>query len=305
MVEIKAPLTASLQITTRCNLKCKYCYGEGTYSADLSKTTILEILHIFKEKAVFKIEIEGGEPFLHPDIFEIIRNCLEIGLDFTILTNGTQISNEAISRLKQVTQEYQPFPIQVSLDSHIPEVNDFTRGEGKKVLETIEGLVNAGLPNIMIATVIHSRNIEVADKIIDYFYPRIKQFHFMALMPTKNSLKYRDSLFLPNALMDAFWKKLEITRNKLPDARLSFPNNCEKQKSVSGTAVCSGCFGGITRIAITPRGDIIPCPIAPSFILGNLMENDFDKIWHSDDTEKLRAEKRPFCKLEEEIILNT
>jgi MoaA/NifB/PqqE/SkfB family radical SAM enzyme len=297
MVEIKSPLSASLQITTLCNLKCKYCYGETSYSDSLSLAMISEILHLFKEKTVFKIEIEGGEPFLHPDIFEIIRNCLELELDFTILTNGTQIDREAIIHMKKLPEE--------SLDSHIPQVNNLTRGEGNKVLEAIEGLLNAGLSNIMIATVVHSSNIEVADKIVDYFYPGIKQFHFMTLMPTKNSLQYKDSLFLSDEAMDNFWKKLEAKKDIFPDARLSYPCNCEKQESVSGTAACNGCFGGITRIAITPRGDIIPCPIAPSFVFGNLKNNNFDEIWNSSDAEKLRAEKRPFCKIEEEIILNS
>lgn len=304
MVEIKAPFTASLQITSRCNLRCKYCYGESGYSEDMPKTKIFEILTAFKEKNIFEIEIEGGEPFLHPDIFEVIEKCLQLELDFTILSNGTQINGKVITQIKKLEQKYYSFPIQISLDSHIPEINDLTRGEGSVILKTIERLIDAGFANIMLATVVQSRNIRVADKIIDYFYPRIKHFHFMNIMPTKNSIRHKDSLFLPNELISGFWQKLKLKKKDNPEMRLSFPGNCENNNFGTSTAKCNGCFGGVTRIAITPRADVIPCPLAPSFILGNLNENSFDEIWYSDAAEIIRDEKTPYCKVQENIILN-
>jgi len=68
----------SLQVTEKCNLRCKHCYasaGEANYANELTldqwKSVILEIASFADVKKCVPI-ITGGEPLLRRDILDII-----------------------------------------------------------------------------------------------------------------------------------------------------------------------------------------------------------------------------------------
>ena len=62
-------------ITHKCNLRCSHCY-QNEYCNDLDIDQLNDILDqylIFLKKKNFigHINITGGEPFLHEDIFQL------------------------------------------------------------------------------------------------------------------------------------------------------------------------------------------------------------------------------------------
>jgi hypothetical protein len=76
-----------LQITTRCNMKCKHCCMSATKKGeDMSLETVKAAL---RESDGY-VTIGGGEPTLHPDFYQIL--CLCIGAtepqSTHIITNG-------------------------------------------------------------------------------------------------------------------------------------------------------------------------------------------------------------------------
>jgi len=96
----------------------------------------------------------GGEPFLHPEIADILKEALKLGTT-TILSNGTLITKEIAQRLFQISSQskYKP-EFRVSLESYREAENDLIRGKGsfKKALSGIQALVCAGFnPIITIA----------------------------------------------------------------------------------------------------------------------------------------------------------
>ncbi len=81
--------------TKLCNFKCMYCgFGGETTASEkdcVSLDMIKEYVEIATKLGITKIRISGGEPFLHPQIDEILKYLSETGLYVLVNTNGSQI----------------------------------------------------------------------------------------------------------------------------------------------------------------------------------------------------------------------
>ena len=66
----------------------------------------------------------GGEPFINPEIFEILEATLAVG-PATVLTNATRFDEKKIARLAALrdASEYS-LELRVSIDGFSPETND-------------------------------------------------------------------------------------------------------------------------------------------------------------------------------------
>lgn len=96
------PLQATLNVTGRCNSRCVYC-SYGSLSAqnrtDLSYDQLCEKI---KELAAFGVRslcLSGGEPLLRPDLDQIIRTAVDLGMVVTITTNGILLDLATAKRL--------------------------------------------------------------------------------------------------------------------------------------------------------------------------------------------------------------
>ena len=73
-----------VDITTKCNLRCKYCYYDlGKEDFDIG--AILNECRVNLPPFI----LTGGEPTMRPDLPDIIRQTAEIGPTY-VLTNGTK-----------------------------------------------------------------------------------------------------------------------------------------------------------------------------------------------------------------------
>jgi cyclic pyranopterin phosphate synthase len=157
-----------ISITDRCDLRCVYCMAEDMKFVPRSQLlTLEEIVRIgktFVDLGVRKIRITGGEPLTRNNMMLVFRQLGALkGLDdFTLTTNGTQLSKyAALLRDAGVTR------INISLDSLQTErFKQITRvGELKKVLAGIDAAIAAGFDKIKLNTVVlkHKNHDEVID----------------------------------------------------------------------------------------------------------------------------------------------
>lgn len=98
-----------LEATSHCNMRCKYCFAEGTMSErkglDMPISEINRILDMAREHKIRKVLYSGGEPFVRKDFIQVLRNSYDIKTSF--VTNGTLINTyhyEEISKLKNVNR---------------------------------------------------------------------------------------------------------------------------------------------------------------------------------------------------------
>ncbi len=113
----------------RCNLTCKHCYTTSTDINFPNELTTPEIYTVMDDLKAFKVPVlilSGGEPLLHPDIFDISRRAKDMGFYVALSTNGTKISEANIDQIASIDYQY----IGVSLDG-IKDTHDrFRRVKG-------------------------------------------------------------------------------------------------------------------------------------------------------------------------------
>ena len=82
--------TLWIEVTTRCNLKCEWCYNQYRNDGkDMSFELFKEYLRSAIDIGIKNVVIVGGEPFLWPHIQDAIKLISTLSISSTIITNGT------------------------------------------------------------------------------------------------------------------------------------------------------------------------------------------------------------------------
>ena len=68
-----SPFLVQLVVTRKCNLACTYCNEFDQVSEPVPTEVLKRRIDKIRELGAFSVELTGGEPMLHPDIYEIIR----------------------------------------------------------------------------------------------------------------------------------------------------------------------------------------------------------------------------------------
>jgi radical SAM protein with 4Fe4S-binding SPASM domain len=141
-----------LQITDRCNLRCRHCYIGYTAPHELTVDQIRNVLREFEEMQGLRVLITGGEPLLHGDFPAINRMLPEFMLRKVLFSNGLQITATLLDEL-QVEE------IQISIDGLEP-AHDSLRGKGsfRKAMDALALCIKRGFA-VSVATMIHAGNL--------------------------------------------------------------------------------------------------------------------------------------------------
>jgi MoaA/NifB/PqqE/SkfB family radical SAM enzyme len=136
-----------------CNLACSYCLTESSPRSDrrtLDSVTMLEVAAQAADLGFTGLGVTGGEPFLLPWLPETV-SAMADRLPIVVLTNGTLFAGDRIERAAPLARP--EVAVQISLDSHLPDVNDMARGPDNfvKVVEAVPRLVAMGV-RVRIAT---------------------------------------------------------------------------------------------------------------------------------------------------------
>ena len=146
----EAPRSFDLSLTGRCNLGCAYCYyaDEMTERRDLPAERWLAFFAELKTLAARTVTLSGGELFMRRDLWELIDGVVAARLRYSVLTNGTLITEETIGCFREGGRRRRLDSIQVSIDGSCPAVHDASRGAGsfEKALRGLRLLKAAGFP---------------------------------------------------------------------------------------------------------------------------------------------------------------
>jgi MoaA/NifB/PqqE/SkfB family radical SAM enzyme len=136
-----------------CNLSCSYCLTESSPRSErreLNHDVMVQIARDARELGFTDLGVTGGEPFLLPWLPEaIVEMAAELPL--ILLTNATLFGGDRLERAAQLAGH--DVALQISLDSHLPDINDMARGPDNfaKVVESVPRLVARGV-RVRIAT---------------------------------------------------------------------------------------------------------------------------------------------------------
>ena len=142
------PQSISLTITNHCNLRCQMCgqwsdegYMQARKDALRQEMTLLDWKRVVDELAAHHIPsllLRGGEPFLFPDIVELLEYIHSQGIFIAIDTNGTMLKSFAADIIR-----ISGIHLTISVDG--PEaIHDEVRGVKGSFQRIKEGLAVLG-----------------------------------------------------------------------------------------------------------------------------------------------------------------
>src|ERR1700757_2381663 len=131
-VDDNRPVGSRLWLYTNfdCNLHCDYCCVRSSPKAPRRELGLARVQQIVSEAAALGVAeffLTGGEPFLLPDIAEILTACTAVA-PTTVLTNGALLVGRRFEALRSSRNDR--LTLQISLDSPTPELHDLHRGKG-------------------------------------------------------------------------------------------------------------------------------------------------------------------------------
>ena len=171
--------------TKQCNLKCAHCYAVSDSKPAPDELTSNEARTMIDDLAEFGSPVmlfSGGEPLMRQDIPELIDYARGAGLRTVVSTNGTLLTEQMVSTLRDVSVGY----VGISLDAPAPEINDSFRGVTgafDKALAGIRRCVSAGV-KVGLRFTAHRGNIQAVEEIFDLLerenIPRVCFYHLVS-----------------------------------------------------------------------------------------------------------------------------
>jgi radical SAM protein with 4Fe4S-binding SPASM domain len=164
----RVPLAGTLELTRRCNHRCRHCYNNlpaGDAAAEAQELGTSEVRRILDEMAASGcvwLLFTGGEIFLRPDFLEIYIYAKEKGFLITLFTNGTLITPQLADELER----RRPFAIEITLYGATPETYERVTGvpgSFGRCLQGIRYLRDRGLPLKLKSMVLTLNRREVWD----------------------------------------------------------------------------------------------------------------------------------------------
>lgn len=105
-----------LEITSRCNLFCKYCH-DAQYlgrNDDLTTEEIKKLIYnLNKHHKLKKVLLTGGEPLTKSDILDIVRFVTSLDIKCDMVTNGSLLNKSLILQLAEAGLKR----LRISIDS--------------------------------------------------------------------------------------------------------------------------------------------------------------------------------------------
>ncbi len=177
---------------TLCNLRCHHCFiscAPDNHTFGLMKFGQFKAyLDEAVKHGVKEYYFTGGEPFINPEIFQILEATLAAG-PATVLTNATRFTDEKVTRLAAHRDgSIYSLELRVSIDGFSPETNDPIRGEGTfdAAMAGVKLLVEHGF--LPIITSMRSWPMEKDDEFLAEFKARLREIGYtrprMKLLPS-------------------------------------------------------------------------------------------------------------------------
>ena len=156
-------------VTNKCNYRCSFCHNEGQSKMEHRELMTFEnfrkLIDFLKEQPISEINFSGGEPFLNPEIVEMIQYANEhMKCDLSCATNLSLISERQINSLANTRIK---FNIQFPFASN----NEFAESTGigtlDNIVANIKAVKEAGL-KIGLNSVIQSKDTSRVDAVINF-----------------------------------------------------------------------------------------------------------------------------------------
>ncbi|MGI6129101.1 MAG: thioether cross-link-forming SCIFF peptide maturase [bacterium] len=265
-----------LHVAHDCNLRCRYCFGEGgefggpreLMSFEVARKAVDLLLRQSKERALCEIDFFGGEPLLNlPVVRETVDYARREGslhdknFKFTLTTNGVLLTEKVRQELTELG-----LSLVLSLDGR-QEVQDYMRPLTKE-----RGSYDRVVPNIL-ATIAdepegdwwvrgtftrHNKDFATdAAHLLELGIRRFSLEPVVALPPAPYALTADD---LPEVFAE-YERLAQLCLTEIEAGRplKFFHFEVDLEHGPCLAKRFTGCGAGHEYFAVAPNGDIYPC----------------------------------------------
>ena len=285
---MEKPLFAHIRVTSRCNLKCAYCYAEDeTTSTDMTDESILSVVKMCHIHGILCITWTGGEPLIRDNFYDVISLAYNYGIKQTILTNGTLL--ERVHREKWPKDNIN---FQVSLNEVWIKFE-----EAKESIYNARKLIEWGY-DVVLTIMLEPVPIKLYMKLIDFLIKvGIKTIRFGFKVPAGLGSQDGSITTYEMRIKDQLPELMSLKQIYKNEFNISYQF---EKKSYHETGLPRRfllCEAGTTEIYSDNNGDVYPCPMLNSLkklYCGNIFHNTWEEIWDAPAMELLR--KIPDCR---------
>lgn len=306
------PIHIQLEPTTYCNLNCKAC-TRSTYLDQSEHLAAEKFQQILEQIQPLKISLSGGgEPFLHPHIFEMILLAKSMGASINTTTNCTLLTPEFCSQIVKSGLNL----VKISIDGATRETYQKSRREDRfdQVIEGIHALIaakrhhNSATPFIRFNYVILKDNYnELAETVQLAAELGVNAVYFQPL-DLIGIEERRDELVGELTYQDLereLQRALEVSRRYPVNTNLrlllrNLPLYWKKYLLETREYDRRICLLPWFSTYMTLDGNVHPCCSCsqPETVMGNIFETPIEQIWNGSKyqgfRQAIRSGKRPF-----------
>lgn len=276
--KIPTPVRVVLEPTNRCNHNCFFCYYSNFRSdnpVSLSREKLFELAEDFKQMDVKSVSlVGGGEPMLHPAIYDFIHRCYENKILISITTNGSVFKDSEIDTIVRASTY-----IRVSLNAATAETHNLINApkgnQFERILNNIEKLrkhrdkIGANML-IGIRNAIHDKNFhEIAEMVA--LAERLKVDYVMFAGVVHDSPASKQ-------VIEEAQKKVEELKEK---STVLLFHSFYKKPHKTPKCISNPLIG-----TISANGDMYLCGFMDhadgAYRIGNVNENRFIDLWGSE-----------------------
>jgi len=285
---LKSPYLIDWAITNRCNLKCLHCRGMA--QEELKDEMVLKLAEEIPSLKPRWVIIEGGEPLLRRELFEVIKIIHKNKIKIYLISNGMLLDEKIAQKFADSDVN-----LMISID-----------GADKSSYEKIrQGASFEGLKrSVAIATeynildscpvTIGKQNYQQIDKLFEFVKELgYKKITFLGLKPCEDYKKYALNR---EEYKKIFFSIIERQKEYEMDVYVDEPffkpflkenNSYYSPNHENGIIVpeISRCIFG-DYIFIETNGDVKPCTFAP-MVINNVGEKSLTEIWCDMQKSKL------------------
>ncbi|MFO7710529.1 MAG: radical SAM protein [Candidatus Woesearchaeota archaeon] len=304
LLKEKGPVEVKISIIRDCNNRCIMC-GHWQDPKRKEKIITLEnfkrLVNDLKELGIKKVRITGGEPLLHPDLFEMIRSVKEQDLFIEICTNGILVTEEMAKKLVSAGVDQ----VSISLDAGDESLHDRIRGNKGAFERSVQAFRHLRKHDSFLKlhcnTVIMNENYRNLDKLVE-LAEDIGISH-ITLAPLKMYISQLEKLKLTKEQQEEFYFKIYPSlKEKARQVRINvtpilIEGDTDQQlkaftEELFGEYIYNRyyCFKPLRRFDIKSDGSVLPCCglLDDDLIMGNINQQSIIDIWNSEKYRQYR-----------------
>ncbi len=294
---MSAPRKVDISITGKCNLACQYCFyaDEMVRRTDLPTERWISFFNELGRLGVMSVCLTGGEVFSHPDLFELIDGVIANRMRYTLLSNGTLITEKMLAQFEIGKRRQRLDSIQISVDGSSAEVHDRSRPKSfGRALRGLKLLKEAGYPATVRVTV-NRFNVDDLENVAHLLLEEVGLSSFStneayacgATDRTEENIiltpiQRKKAMQVLTRLSEKYDHRIGAQAGPLilaQELKTLDDMLANGQTSLPGRGTLSSCGGVFNQLGVLHDGTIVPCTILSVLHLGTVGKDNFQNIW--------------------------